>query len=193
MRELPGVRELLDRLAGRSPGRRPTGCWASAWRRSVWRAAVEEVGRALRLDRAEEALRQAAAAGDLDAADRALADLPAEQAREVTAAAFGGLTAPQAVLPPSMTSVWPLTYEAAVGEQVDHRPGHLVGLGGPGDGGVGEEPLADGLVLEEGGGEAGLDQAGGHRVDPDAERTPVPPPGCGSGRSPPPCSCRRGP
>ena len=89
VRELPGVRELMDAL--------PAGSRQEAYRLLGERlesgrleAAVEEVGRALRLDRAEEALRQAAAAGDLDAADRALGGLSAEQAQEVSAAAFGG-------------------------------------------------------------------------------------------------------
>ena len=49
-----------------------------------------EVSRALHLDRAEGALRRAAAAGDLDAADRALAGLAPDEARAVSKAAFGG-------------------------------------------------------------------------------------------------------
>jgi hypothetical protein len=53
-------------------------------------AAVDEVALALRLDRAEGALRRAAAAGDLDAADGALAGLTADQAREVGGAILGG-------------------------------------------------------------------------------------------------------
>jgi hypothetical protein len=89
VRELPGVRELLDGL--------PAGSRREAYRLLRERlelgrleAAVEEVGRALRLDQAEQALRRAAAAGDLDAADRALGGLSPEQAQEVSAAAFGG-------------------------------------------------------------------------------------------------------
>jgi len=89
VRELPGVRELLNGL--------PAGSRREAYRLLGERlegerleVAVEEVGRALRLDQAEEALRRAAAAGDLDGADRALGGLSAEQAQEVSAAAFGG-------------------------------------------------------------------------------------------------------
>jgi len=88
VRELPGVRELLEGL--------PAGSRQEAYRLLGERlesgrleAAVEEVGRALRLDQAEQALRRAAAAGDLDAADRALGGLSPEQAQEVSAAAFG--------------------------------------------------------------------------------------------------------
>jgi len=50
---------------------------------------VDEVALALRLDRAEGALRRAAAAGDLDSADRALAGLTPDQAREVGGAILG--------------------------------------------------------------------------------------------------------
>ena len=50
-------------------------------------AAVAAVRAARRLDGVEEALRRAVAAGDPDAADRALADLTPEEAREVVAAA----------------------------------------------------------------------------------------------------------
>jgi hypothetical protein len=82
------VRELLDRL--------PAGPRQEAYRLLRERlegrrleAALEEVGRAVRLDRAEQGLRRAAEMGDLDAADRALAGLSPEQAQEVSAAAFG--------------------------------------------------------------------------------------------------------
>ncbi len=89
VRELPGVRDLLDRL--------PKGSRPEAYRMlgrqleaAGLEAAVGDVSRALRLDRAEGALRRAAAAGDLDAADRALAGLTPDQARAVSAAALGG-------------------------------------------------------------------------------------------------------
>jgi hypothetical protein len=87
--ELPGVRELLNGLpaGSRREAYRLLGERLEAERLEV---AVEEVGRALRLDQAEGVLRRAAAAGDLDAADRALGGLSAEQAQEVSAAAFGG-------------------------------------------------------------------------------------------------------
>jgi hypothetical protein len=89
VRELPGVRELLDRLpkASRQEAYRMLGQQLDA---VGLEAAVGEVGRALHLDRAEGALRRAAAAGDLDAADRALAGLGADEARAVSQAAFGG-------------------------------------------------------------------------------------------------------
>jgi hypothetical protein len=89
VRQLPGVRKLLGGL--------PPGSRREAYRLLEERldadgleAAVGEVGRALHLDRAEEALRRAAAAGDLDAADAALAGLQPDQARAVNDAAFGG-------------------------------------------------------------------------------------------------------
>jgi tetratricopeptide (TPR) repeat protein len=89
VRDLPGVRELLGRL--------PKGSRQEAYRMlgeqldaSGIEAAVGEVSRALHLDRAEAALRRAAAAGDPDAADRALAGLTGDQARAVSEAAFGG-------------------------------------------------------------------------------------------------------
>jgi len=88
MRELPGARELLDRL--------PEGPRQEAYRilgeqlnSAGLEAAVDEVALALRLDRAEGALRRAAAAGDLDSADRALAGLTPDQAREVGGAILG--------------------------------------------------------------------------------------------------------
>jgi hypothetical protein len=89
VRELPGVRELLDRLpkASRQEAYRMLGQQLDA---VGLEAAVGEVGRALHLDRAEGALRRAAAAGDLDAADRALSGLGADEARAVSEAAFGG-------------------------------------------------------------------------------------------------------
>jgi len=88
VRELPGVRELLDRM--------PSGARQEALRLLGERfegerleAAVEQVAGAAGLDRAEEALRRAAAAGDLDAADAALAGLSPDQAAEVSRAALG--------------------------------------------------------------------------------------------------------
>jgi len=89
LRQLPGVRELVAGL--------PAASRQEAYRLLEERlgaegleAAVADVGRALHLDQAEATLRRAAAAGDLDAADAALAGLPIDQAQEVSAAAFGG-------------------------------------------------------------------------------------------------------
>lgn len=88
-RELPGARELFGRL--------PEGTREVAYRMLGERldaarieAGVEGVDRARRLDHAERTLRRAVAAGDLDAADRALAGLSPEQAQEVSVAALGG-------------------------------------------------------------------------------------------------------
>ncbi len=89
VRQLPGVRQLLG---GLPPGTRREAYRLLEERLEADRldTAVGEVSRALHLDRAEEALRRAADAGDLDAADAALTGLSPDQAREVSAAAFGG-------------------------------------------------------------------------------------------------------
>jgi hypothetical protein len=89
VRQLPGVRDLFAGL--------PAASRREAYRLLEERlggerleAAVADVARAVSLDQAEATLRRAAAAGDLDAADAALAGLTPDQAREVSAAAFGG-------------------------------------------------------------------------------------------------------
>lgn len=51
--------------------------------------AIAKVSRAVDLDRAEESLRRAAREGDIDAAEGIMAGLPADDAREVAAAALG--------------------------------------------------------------------------------------------------------
>jgi hypothetical protein len=85
-RQLPGAREKLDRLppAARQEAYRLLGEQLAAEQLA---SAVEQVGRGLRLDSAEAALRRAIRAGDLDAADRALAGLAPDEAQTVTAAA----------------------------------------------------------------------------------------------------------
>jgi hypothetical protein len=87
VRELPAVRDLLSRLAkgARAEAYELLGEHLEGQRLE---GAVEEVSRALSLDRAEEALRQAARAGDIDAVDRILGSLPSETAREIAGKAL---------------------------------------------------------------------------------------------------------
>lgn len=89
LQQLPGVREALE---GLPPQSRAAARQLLQQRLEARRAdaAVAAVEAARRLDRAEEALRRAAVAGDPDAADRALAGLTPEEVREVTAGAGPG-------------------------------------------------------------------------------------------------------
>jgi hypothetical protein len=88
VRDLPGVRNFLGRLAGAARDR-AYALLGERLRAQQVEEAVGEVSHAVALDRAEEALGAAARAGDLDAADRALEGLSADEAEAVSAAALG--------------------------------------------------------------------------------------------------------
>lgn len=88
VRDLPVTRSLFDGLAKAARGQayRLLGERLEA---EQLEDAVEGVSRAVALDRAEESLRQAARAGDIDGAERILAGLSAEEGQAVAGAALG--------------------------------------------------------------------------------------------------------
>ncbi|HSQ36974.1 MAG TPA: hypothetical protein VLS92_03670 [Acidimicrobiia bacterium] len=85
--DLPAAKRAFDGLARAA---RDEACRLLGRRLRARRleGAVEKVGRAVALDRAEESLRQAAGVGDIDGAERILAGLSPEDAQSVSTAAF---------------------------------------------------------------------------------------------------------
>jgi len=86
--DLPGVKGLLDGLAETARGEAHR-LLAQRLEAERLEAAVARVSRAVALDRAEDSVRQAARAGDIQSAEGILAGLSSEEAQAVVAAALG--------------------------------------------------------------------------------------------------------